>query len=320
MLCGLGVLGVNALLDRTYVGTWVFPPLAFLKFNLLQSLSVFYGRNPWHYYLSQGLPLLLTSYIPLCVLSLHRSLRATAGTHTAQRQLAVTAAGITGIYSLIAHKEVRFLYPLLPALHVLCASTLASSSSSSSLSVSWTRTTKTRALAVMLALNMPIAYYAGTVHQRGVIDVITWLRDTRPAWRSTAFLMPCHSTSWRSSVGLITTADNEMWALGCEPPLGLSLEDRATYRDEADVFYDGLEVAGGASATLSRWLGPAAQWGWPHRVVVFEGGGVAEAMRAFLEKEYGAYVECARFWNSHVHDDWRRKGDVVVFCREDVYV
>ena len=29
---------------------------------------------------------------------------------------------------------------------------------------------------------------------------------------------------------------------------------------------------------------------------------------------YGGYSECKRLFNSHWHDDWRRKGDVVVWC------
>ena len=28
----------------------------------------------------------------------------------------------------------------------------------------------------------------------------------------------------------------------------------------------------------------------------------------------GGYKECKRIWNSRVHDDWRRTGDVVVWC------
>lgn len=81
---------------------------------------------------------------------------------------------------------------------------------------------KERLVLGMVLVNLPIAWYTSQVHQRGVIDVVDWLRETgmevsnEQHWRSVGFLMPCHSTPWRSSV----MGAGEMWALGCEPPIG----------------------------------------------------------------------------------------------------
>ncbi|WP_164114831.1 hypothetical protein, partial [Serratia marcescens] len=47
--------GFNGLVDYVYFGEPVFPLLNFIKFNIVESLSQFYGVNQWHYYLSQGL-------------------------------------------------------------------------------------------------------------------------------------------------------------------------------------------------------------------------------------------------------------------------
>ncbi|KAJ3941642.1 glycosylphosphatidylinositol anchor biosynthesis [Colletotrichum fioriniae] len=64
LLCGTLVLSLSLTSDRLYFGEWAFPPYKFLYFNLSQSLAVLYGRNDWHYYLSQGLPLLSMTYLP----------------------------------------------------------------------------------------------------------------------------------------------------------------------------------------------------------------------------------------------------------------
>jgi GPI mannosyltransferase 3 len=59
--CGSVVIAVSAVSDFYYFGEWTFPPYQWLNFNISQDLAVFYGRNDWHYFLSQGLPILLTS-------------------------------------------------------------------------------------------------------------------------------------------------------------------------------------------------------------------------------------------------------------------
>lgn len=77
----------------------------------------------------------------------------------------------------------------------------------------------------MVLLNLPVAWYSTQVHQRGVVDVVDWLRKTgdiddgAEKWDSAGFLMPCHSTGWRSSV----VGGGEIWALSCEPPLGYAV-------------------------------------------------------------------------------------------------
>lgn len=192
--------------------------MKFLEFNLVQSLSVFYGSNPWHYYLSQGLPLLLTSFLPVTVYALYSFLNRSPMEHgtAAGFQLASTIVLVTSMYSLISHKEFRFIYPLLPILHVLSAAKFEN--------LGWKKSTKKWVLVGMILLNIPFAWYSTQVHQRGVVDVVEWLRktgnpDSLEKWGSVGFLMPCHSTGWRSSV----MGDGEMWALGCEPPIGYML-------------------------------------------------------------------------------------------------
>lgn len=153
----------------------------------------------------------------------------------------------------------------------------------------------------MVAINIPIALYAGMVHQRGVVDVVNHLAAVDA--QEVGFLMPCHSVPWGAAVGKSVPG---WWALTCEPPVGLTLEEREGYRDEADRFYDDFngfwekEVEGVGRAGIER-------------LVVF-----GEAEKRVGEKLGDEYRVCWRGFNSQVHDDWRRRGEVVVFCRGDV--
>jgi GPI mannosyltransferase 3 len=106
ILCGSGVLLLSALSDRLYYGIWTFPPYQLLNFNISQDVAVFYGRNDWHYYLTQGLPLLLTTYLPFTLVALFR---ASSSPAISIRFILITTILLTiTTLSLISHKEVRF--------------------------------------------------------------------------------------------------------------------------------------------------------------------------------------------------------------------
>jgi phosphatidylinositol glycan class B len=140
-----------------------------------------------------------------------------------------------------------------------------------------------------------------------------------------AFLMPCHSTPWRSKLfypGL------RAWALTCEPPLDVrprslalllhpfpiltpaklspTSPERAAYRDEADRFYD--DPVG----FLKQEVG-GRERAWPRYVVGFEG--IETPLREYYSSVWskGVVREKWRARNSHWHDDERRQGDVVVW-------
>ena len=99
------ILAVSALIDRLFFGEWVFTPLNFLRFNLVNNISLFYGSHPWHWYLSQGIPVVFLTFTPLVVLGIARSKRF---------DLAVLMGWTVLVYSCLGHKEFRFLLPLLP--------------------------------------------------------------------------------------------------------------------------------------------------------------------------------------------------------------
>jgi len=117
--------------------------------------------------------------------------------------------------------------------------------------------------------------------------------------------MPCHSTPWRSQLihpGL------KAWALTCEPPLHLTphSKEREEYRDEADRFFDN-------PGKFLREEVNAKERPWPRYIVGFEG--IEGVLREWYEGEMKGFKmrERWRGGNSQWHDDWRRKGDVVVW-------
>ena len=99
----------------------------------MQDLAVFYGRNRIDYYFTEGLPLLLTTALPFAAVGTWSALR--SGSDRPQfagyvqrqtlRALALVIVTIVLSFSMIAHKEMRFIYPVLPILHVLAAKPLA---------------------------------------------------------------------------------------------------------------------------------------------------------------------------------------------------
>lgn len=267
---------------------------------------MFYGKNRSDYYLTEGLPLLLTTSLPAalvgtyqaCFRSSARSANYSENQALIRRVLAWTVISVVAVYSLIAHKEVRFIYPLLPSLHLLAAKPLAQFFAKP------IGLPRKALLGVLISLNVLLAYYVSQVHQRGVIDVLAYLRHEREVYDrpiTAGFAMPCHSTPWRSH---LVHSDINAWALTCEPPLDIPLNERAEYVDEADVFYND------PISWMKSHLGHPGDKDWPEYIAFFDQ--LTKTVGPELSREN--YEECWRGFNTHWHDDWRRQGDVVVWC------
>lgn len=417
IFCGSLLLATSGLSDRVYFEEWTFPPYQWLNFNISQNLAVFYGKNDWHYYLSQGLPLLLLTYLPFTILSIAKTYTPrTTSNPTFTTGLQTVLVHITGVMiftlSTISHKEVRFIYPLLPILFVLTAPSIASfftkevplvpADSTARLKASTEPTAKTAhklILSLLVLLNIFLSIYTTLIHQSAVISVTTFIRhqyetemldaqgislrspdaysylkhypasfdenappslnidyiikkeenseyaarglgtSVNPYWEKemeqpfVGFLMPCHSTGWRSRLiykGL------GAWALGCEPPIHVTSSERANYRDEADRFYDDPIKFMQEELTIPPDLennGQARGHGtgsdevkeqtrkkqWPRYLVGFQGiephvrefyDGLAEGTGAGRGKKM---KEVWRQRNTQWIDDWRRSGDVVAW-------
>ncbi len=329
-ISGSAILVLSTAADRYFYGTFVLPPLRFLYFNVVKSLAIFYGSNRWDYYFTEGLPLLLTTALPFAGWGIWQALahrpRSVDEANYRERQakflLAVMIITTVLLFSLLAHKEVRFIYPLLPMLHILAAEPLATYFNFGLMPPRPRR--RRLILAICMAFNLIVIFYTSMVHQRGVIDVMHYLRHqhetnlalstTGTAETTVGFLMPCHSTPWRSH---LIYPEIDAWALTCEPPLNLTMAEREIYLDEADVFYDdpvawlNANMAGSAAkGEEQRTLGAPLERPWPQCLVFFSQ--LEPAIVPILETN--SYRESWRTFNTHWHDDWRRKGDVAVWC------
>lgn len=274
------VLAANIAIDtRIYTGVWdlskmVLTPFNFIKVNVLQSISVIYGVHPWHWYFSQGVPVVLTTFLPFSVYGYQKS-----KVNASNRLVGHLVLYVLGVYSLLSHKEFRFIFPIVPLLLIFAAKGLQSVPSR------WKRV----ACLVLVGTQLPMAIYLSLWHQRGVMDAMLWVREHKPT--SVGILMPCHSTPWQS---VVHAPEVDMWFLTCEPPL----YDDAL--DEADQFY--TDPAG----FLRDMERP-----WPAALLMFDS--LLPSVQPLLDAR--GYHVCARFFNTHFHDDRRRRGDVLAFCR-----
>lgn len=210
---------------------------------------------PWHYYISQGLPLLTFFQLPWVLKGMFLVDPPTTAVGFSMRTMRSGTLKILFFFSLLAHKEVRFVQPLLPFLHFFAAvgflsplpsrTSVEVESNPSSLTVrrqrksnfrgptiatgpTWfERNTFYRALLATGCL-MP-AFYLNRYHSVAQISVLEYLRTLpRSELSSLAFLMPCHSTPWQSHLHRPDLEDpsfggsgeaGRLWFLTCEPPI-----------------------------------------------------------------------------------------------------
>ena len=349
IFCGSLALAVSLTSDRLYFGAWTFPPYRWLYFNISQSLAVLYGENAWHYFLSQGLPLLCTTYLPFVLIGFYKNSPATTAAKNSLTALRMAALNTIVAMSTISHKEVRFIYPLLPIFHVLGAPFAAAFFSRVTPPTTEKPTPKTtlvrkRTLAGMLFINLTMAGYLTFGHQAAPISVLSMLRTTYeriypvvyyrpgtvpqiPAGANdlfVIFLMPCHTTPWRSH---LIYSSLKARALTCEPPLHTAPNspERAAYRDEAARFYDDpigflsrevwpapLPTSGGNGTEAAATTALAVM---PDYIAGFDN--IEPWLKEFFDGPGAAYnVRLRRTWqcgNGLFNDDRRRMGKMVLW-------
>lgn len=219
------MLSLSILLDSLVFGSFIITPYEFIKFNLFQNIGTYYGTHPWFWYLSTGFPVILgINFVPFLI----ASLIIIKNPHQHQNELALLATIFFSlcIYSMLSHKEFRFLLPLLPiALYISSRFLSVWSRKASDLTV-WL-------VALILFLgNLGPGLYLGFFHQRGTLDVMGPLREISFKYGNSTdllFLMPCHSTPFYSHLHVNVSVR----FLTCEPDFNQS----GNYLDEAEEFY-----------------------------------------------------------------------------------
>ncbi|GET04188.1 GPI mannosyltransferase 3 [Rhizophagus clarus] len=218
------------LIDYTFYGELVFVPINFLYVNVIQSISLFYGSHPWHWYLSQGIPFITTTLLPFILKGIYDIYTDKKFPHhqSIKTLIWLIILMIFG-YSLLSHKEFRFIYPLLPIM-IMCAGYCLRE-----ITIKYQKKISKIIVIFLIITNVPLAFYANFVHQRGVVDVMNYLRNEARSGKvhEIGFLMPCNSTPFYSNLHF----NLSMWYLTCDPPLISKEIDIENYIDEADQFY-----------------------------------------------------------------------------------
>ncbi|XP_071510502.1 GPI mannosyltransferase 3-like [Diadema antillarum] len=214
---GVGAILISLLVDRMFYGHWVCVQKNFIDFNFINDFGAFYGTHSWHWYFTQGFPVVMGTHIPCFLMGAKMAFRR----HSI---LLFTIVWTICIYSFASHKEFRFIYPVVPICMLFCGMFMEHVH----------QTGKSTPLVLYLLLNIPACVFFGLLHQRGVLDVMGHARQLAQEHvagqqRSLLFLMPCHSTPYYSFVH----EELPMRFLECPP----NLQRAADYVDESSQFY-----------------------------------------------------------------------------------
>ena len=229
LLIGVIVGGALVGLDSYFHGSLIITPWEFLKVNVLEEIGSFYGTHPWYWYFSSGLPAILGIGIVPFFLSVFAAIK--SWDDIKNRQVLLISIIITIFtYSLLPHKEFRFLLQILPLCLYCIAQFLSEWSRNKSAMVIWLV-----AIVIFISNAVP-AGYLGVVHQQGTIRVMPKLAQIANEYRTDNgqqakifFMMPCHSTPYYSHIH----TNISMRFLTCEP----NFKKVENYLDEADLFY-----------------------------------------------------------------------------------
>ncbi|EMS61805.1 GPI mannosyltransferase 3 [Triticum urartu] len=155
---GAIVLAATTFLDWWMYGSRVIVPLNFLKFNLFSSGGDYYGTHIFHWYFTQGFPSMIWTFLPLSVFGVIKS---------REWRLSGLIAWVLGVYSILGHKEFRFVLPVLPLALMFSGYFLAAMSQFKGKNLHGKRHFSRLQLSVILLIitNVPMALYMSLFHQ-----------------------------------------------------------------------------------------------------------------------------------------------------------
>ncbi|KAH7569299.1 hypothetical protein JRO89_XS06G0140200 [Xanthoceras sorbifolium] len=296
--CGIRVLvlGLACLLDRLMYGSWILVPLNFLKFNFLSSGGDYYGTHKWHWYFTQGFTVMVFTFLPYTIAGIIKSKR---------WKLSGLIAWVLGLYSVLGHKEFRFVLPVLPIALMFSGYSLAvmeradyldrKKEGSSNIHVKWPSKIQL-SIFFLLVTNIPMAVYMSLVHQRGTEDVMNYLsrEALNEKVKSILFLMPCHATPYYSTLH----RNLPMRFLDCSP------REAKDILAESDRFM--MDPVGFASVIVKNGT-------LPSHIVLFES---EERPLRDLLVSY-SFREIQRFFHAHFKVDRDLQASVVVYALAD---
>jgi GPI mannosyltransferase 3 len=272
-IAALGIfLAIQFFVDSHFYKRAIFSGLNFFKVNVLQGISLHYGVNNPLYYLA-CLPAIFTTETPNILVNLWNS-----QDRSPKGVLILTLI----FYSLLSHKEIRFIMPLVPLFFSLAGQKFQISS---------------RMSALYIGLNILMIGYFGFLHQRGAISLSNYLSDAKVDITGRILtLMPCHSTP---HIGYIQNDRITIDFISCEPPLGLDRTEKSLYQDDSHKAYENYPIS------LVKFVKPNL-----HNHLIF----YEEPYLISLIKEMG-YQQRASFFNGIYNPHWWKKGRILLFSK-----
>jgi alpha-1,6-mannosyltransferase len=120
VLTGLSSLVCTIPLDSLLWQRWVWPEGQVFYYNTILGKSSDWGTSSWHWYVTNALPratLLTMLMLPLSVLRVPR----VWSVDTTWMPYLIPGVGFLVLYSCLGHKEMRFLFPVMPLVNLAAA-------------------------------------------------------------------------------------------------------------------------------------------------------------------------------------------------------
>lgn len=217
---------ISILIDSYCYGKFVITPWKFFQVNVVGSVGDIYGKEHTLWYIFVGLPVILGLYYIPFLIAVWRILKHSIYFNRELIMLIVIGWTLF-VYSLLPHKEFRFILPLLPMLIYV------SSACTHRLNVRITAFARKSILALLICSNVVPGFYFSLIHQRGTLNVMELLRYEISANNSLStnvlILTPCHALPLYSHLHINTSIK----FLTCEP----NFDNSNDYLDEADQFF-----------------------------------------------------------------------------------
>lgn len=291
---GLTIL-IGGLIDGYFYGEdrMVFTWWRFFKANFSSNVALLYGSMPWHFYLSQGLPFMAGTMLPLLLLGMVLS-----GSGWPSCFLVSSIS----LLSCLGHKEFRFLFQAMPAILTLSGVGVHAS-------VKAYGGDKKRQIllgAVLVISNLAAGLYLARWHLAGPVPAIDWLRtqvDEHPGTQA-LFLTPCHATPYYGYLH----RDIPMRFLTCSLPINHATNElvfESGYVDEADQFY--------ADPPRHLRQHPDLLAGKTH-VFCYQALIETWPQVSPILEDYG-FVLAEAFFNGHFSPDSRRSGHLLAYTK-----
>ena len=224
-LCGLyGLMGVvlGCAVDRIFYGFWAVPSLGNFHFNVVLGNGSLYGTHPSLWYFYAGFPAICGVLLPFLVSS---AVDATAGQwrqserDTPLLTLFAIILPYIALHSVSAHKEFRFLLPILPLACIVAGQKVSKIVGGDGPSThAHLRRCKLLFKGLLLA-NFPHLIYLSMIHQRGPIALNQFLSSRMEASARSYtihYLMGCHSAPVYSHLHM-SSSNVTVRHLDCSP-------------------------------------------------------------------------------------------------------